>query len=76
MGSINGFVCWMSITIFGIGVLLLMYLVLPACIYLARRMSKRAFFKFGDYVICGGDDRRSGEFDFEKFGLAECDGFL
>lgn len=42
-GSINGFVCPLSVTFFGIGALLLMYLVVPACVFLAERMSKRAF---------------------------------
>ena len=42
-GSINGFVCPLSVTIFGIGSLLLVYLVVPLCIYLAQRMTKRAF---------------------------------
>ena len=43
IGSINGFVCPLSVTIFGIGSLLLMYLVLPFTIYLSSRMTKRAF---------------------------------
>lgn len=43
IGSINGFVCPLSVTIFGIGCLMLMYLVLPFTIYLAQKMSKRAF---------------------------------
>lgn len=43
IGSINGFVCLLSVTIFGIFALLLMYLVLPFCMYLAKRMTKRAF---------------------------------
>lgn len=43
IGSINGFVCLLSVTIFGIFALLLMYLVLPFCMYLAKRMMKRAF---------------------------------
>lgn len=42
-GSINGFVCPLSITIFGLSALLLMYVVLPFCIKLATTMSKRAF---------------------------------
>ena len=42
-GSINGFVCPASACIFGLGALALMYWLLPYCIYLARRMSKRAF---------------------------------
>lgn len=42
-GSINGFVCPLSVTIFGVGSLLLVYFVVPLCIYLAQRMTKRAF---------------------------------
>lgn len=42
-GSINGFVCPLSITIFGLSALLLMYVVLPFCIKLTTTMSKRAF---------------------------------
>ena len=42
-GSVNGFVCPLSVTIFGIGALLLMYFVLPFCIMLATKMSKRTF---------------------------------
>ena len=43
VGNINGFVCPASVVAFGIGCLALVYLVVPFCIYLARRMSKRAF---------------------------------
>ena len=43
IGSINGFVCLLSVTIFGIFALVLMYLILPMCMYLARRMTKRVF---------------------------------
>lgn len=43
VGSINGFVCPLSITIFGIGCLILVYLIIPVLIYLAKKMSKRAF---------------------------------
>ena len=42
-GSINGFVCPLSVTIFGIGALLLIYLIMPFLNYLALTMSKRAF---------------------------------
>ncbi|MBR3269842.1 putative ABC transporter permease [Candidatus Saccharibacteria bacterium] len=42
-GSINGFVCPLSVTIFGIGALILVYFVMPFCITLATKMSKRAF---------------------------------
>ena len=43
VGSINGFVCPLSVTFFGVGCLCLMYTVLPFCYYLSKRMSKRAF---------------------------------
>ncbi len=43
IGSINGFVCPLSVTIFGIGSLALVYAVVPAMIYLAKKMSRRAF---------------------------------
>ena len=43
IGSIDGFVCLLSVTIFGLASLALMYWLLPKCMYLAQRMSKRAF---------------------------------
>lgn len=42
-GSINGFVCVLSITCFGLSALLLAYVVLPFCVHLALKMSRRAF---------------------------------
>lgn len=42
-GSINGFVCPLSVAIFGIQSLMLIYLILPMCVYLAMRVKKRAF---------------------------------
>lgn len=42
-GNINGFVCLLSVTFFGIGALMLVYGVLPFCVHLARRWSKRVF---------------------------------
>ena len=42
-GSINGFVCPLSVTIFGIGSLLLIYLIMPFLNWLALRLSRRAF---------------------------------
>lgn len=43
IGNINGFVCLLSVVIFAVGALMLVYLVLPACDYLATKMSKKAF---------------------------------
>lgn len=42
-GSINGFVCILSVTCFGLSALLLTYAVLPFCVHLALKMSKQAF---------------------------------
>ena len=41
--SINGFVCLLSVTCFGLSALLLTYVVLPFCTHLALKMSKKAF---------------------------------
>lgn len=43
VGSINGFVCPASVIAFGLGALALMYWLLPWCIYLAQKMSRKVF---------------------------------
>lgn len=42
-GSINGFVCPLSMTFFGIGALALIYAIMPVLNYLAMRMSRQTF---------------------------------
>ena len=42
-GNIGGFVCLRSILFFGISALLLMYGMLPFCIYLSKKINKRIF---------------------------------
>lgn len=42
-GNINGFICLRSVMFFGVSALLLMYLILPICIYLAKKMNKKKF---------------------------------
>ena len=42
-GSIHGFVCLRSVIFFGIFSLLLMYIVIPICFYLAKNMNKKVF---------------------------------
>ena len=42
-GSINGFVCPLSVFFFGLGILALIYIIMPFLNYLAIRMSRRAF---------------------------------
>lgn len=46
VGNINGFVCPASVIVFGLGGLLLMYGLLPFCIKLVKKMSKRTFLTF------------------------------
>ncbi|MBQ5763906.1 MAG: putative ABC transporter permease, partial [Ruminococcus sp.] len=42
-GNIGGFVCLRSVLFFGVSALFLTYVMVPFCIFLAKRMSKRAF---------------------------------
>lgn len=42
-GNIGGFVCLRSVLIFGVSALMLVYLVVPFFVKLARKMSRRAF---------------------------------
>ena len=42
-GNIHGFVCLRSVSFFAISGLLLMYIIIPACFYLARRTNKKIF---------------------------------
>ena len=45
-GNIDGFVCLRSVLFFGISALFLMYCILPFCIYLSKKMSKKKFLIF------------------------------
>ena len=42
-GNIGGFVCLRSVLVFGVSALLLVYVIVPFCMYLARVMSRRVF---------------------------------
>ena len=42
-GNINGFVCLRSVLFFGFSSLLLIYLIVPFCFYLAKKMNKKIF---------------------------------
>lgn len=42
-GNIHGFVCLRSVLFFGFSSLLLMYIVVPLCFYLAKKMNKKLF---------------------------------
>ena len=51
-GSINGYVCIRSVLVFGISALLLMYIIVPFCFYLAKKMPRKTFLILS-YTICG-----------------------
>ncbi len=42
-GNINGFVCLRSVLFFGLSSLLLIYLIVPFCFYLAKKINKKTF---------------------------------
>lgn len=42
-GNIGGFVCLRSVLVFGVSALFLVYVVVPFCVKLSQKMSKRAF---------------------------------
>lgn len=50
-GNINGYVCLRSVLIFGIFSLLLIYLVVPFCFYLAKKMNRKKFLILS-YSLC------------------------
>ena len=50
-GNINGYVCIRSVLIFGIFSLVLMYLVLPFCFYIAKKIKKKHFLILS-YTLC------------------------
>ena len=50
-GNINGYVCLRSVLIFGIFSLLLMYLVVPFCFFLATHLNNKLFLIIS-YTLC------------------------
>lgn len=42
-GNIDGFVCLRSVTFFGISALMLIYIIVPLCFYLAKKLDKKLF---------------------------------
>ena len=42
-GNIGGFVCLRSVLFFGLSSLMLMYLIMPACMYLSTKVNKKVF---------------------------------
>ncbi len=44
-GNINGFVCLRSVTFFTLSGLLLIYVVIPICYYLAKKIPKKTFLR-------------------------------
>lgn len=50
-GSIGGFVCLRSVLFFGVSGLFLMYVVVPICFYLAKKLDKKFFITIS-FVLC------------------------
>lgn len=50
-GNINGFVCLRSVLFFGLSSLLLMYVIVPMCFYLAKKINKKLFL-FISITLC------------------------
>lgn len=50
-GNIHGFVCLRSILFFGFSSLLLMYVIVPLCFRLARKMNRKTFLILS-YTLC------------------------
>lgn len=50
-GNIGGFVCLRSVLLFGIFSLLLMYIVIPFCFYLAKNSNKKVFLTIS-IILC------------------------
>lgn len=42
-GNIGGYVCLRSVGFFGLSALLLMYVIVPLCIYISQKMNKKTF---------------------------------
>lgn len=42
-GNINGFICLRSVLFFGLSSLLLIYVIVPFCFYLAQKLNKKTF---------------------------------
>lgn len=50
-GNINGFICLRSVLFFGICSLLLMYVIVPFCFYLAKKMNRKLFLTIS-FTLC------------------------
>lgn len=50
-GNINGFVCLRSVLFFGLSSLLLIYVIVPFCFYLAKKIERKKFLIFS-YTLC------------------------
>jgi len=50
-GNIGGFVCLRSVMFFGISSLLLIYLIVPFCFYLAKKLKRKTFLTIS-FTLC------------------------
>ena len=50
-GNIDGFVCLRSVLFFGLSSLLLIYIIVPVCFYVAKKMNRKKFLILS-YTLC------------------------
>ncbi len=51
-GNIEGYICLRSVLFFGVSSLLLMYMIVPGCYYLASKLKRKTFLILS-FTICG-----------------------
>lgn len=51
-GNINGYICLRSVLFFGFSSLIFMYVIVPFCFLLAKKMSKKSFLIMS-FTLCG-----------------------
>lgn len=51
-GNIEGYICLRSVLFFGVSSLLLMYMIVPGCYYLASKLKRKTFLIIS-FTICG-----------------------
>lgn len=50
-GNLDGFVCLRSVSFFGLSALILIYLIVPFCFYLAKKLPKKVFLSIS-FTLC------------------------
>lgn len=51
-GNVNGYICLRSVLFFGLSSLMLIYVIIPGCFYIARKLNRKVFIVLS-ILICG-----------------------